>query len=349
MPTTRSKRLAIKYTTPYQKFKEITVKLTNKQIISAASGAVRTEILEKGIEFYRFSESQIEAFAAPHPLFTEDFFNGYFGRNCRTTAGVKLDFYTNSKKVKVLIADNELPNGAQLQSFDVYADKKYKGSFRADESFEFTLCGRKKRVSVYFPYFNFPIISGIELDEGAIFEPAGEGVDVLFLGDSITHGASAENTSNTYVSRVSRILDIRILNQGNSGFVYDERIIEKVCEPLLVVCAYGTNDLGRKTLDQIENDTEAFVKKLKNTYNNSKIAAIIPLWTAWDDGKDKQRLAKRAAFKKIYEDSGIFAIDGMKLVPNDPKYFADKVVHPNDEGFRYYASRLSAELEKILE
>lgn len=316
------------------------MKLTYEQIISAASGFVRAEIVEKGIEFHRFSAEQITEFDKKRDLFPEDFFVGYFGRNCRTTAGVILDFYTNSRSVKLEIASNECPNGSALQCFDVYVGEVLKGSFPADKDVIFGLCGRKKRVKIYFPYINFPTVSGLELDDGAVFEPSGKGVDVLCMGDSITHGASAEKTSNSWVSRMSRALDVRVINQGNCGFVYDEAIIDKVCEPRLVMLSYGTNDIGRKTLEQIKEDTEKFVIKTKATFPNSKIAAIIPIWTAWDDGSYPERLEKRQAFKDIYEKYGVFAIDGMKLVPNDPKYFADKMVHPDDTGFRYYASRL---------
>ena len=55
------------------------MKLNYEQIISAASGFVRAEIIEKGIEFHRFSREQIEAFDKKRDLFPDDFFVGYFG------------------------------------------------------------------------------------------------------------------------------------------------------------------------------------------------------------------------------------------------------------------------------
>lgn len=316
------------------------MKLTYEQIISAASGYVRAEIVENGIEFHRFTESQIKKFDEPRAIFPDDFFVGYFGRNCRTTAGVILDFYTNSKNVRLKISSNETPNESALQSFDVYVGEGFKMSSPADKDVVFGLCGRKMRVRIYFPYINFPTVSGLELDDGAMFIPSGKGVDVLFIGDSITHGASADKVSNSYVSRFARALDVNLINQGNCGFVYDEAIVEKVCDPKLVILSYGTNDMGRKSLEALKNDTEKFVIKTKKLYPDAKIAAIIPIWTMWDDGKNEDRLAKRKALCDIYEKYGVIAIDGMKLVPNDPKYFADKMVHPNDVGFCYYASRL---------
>ncbi|MBO5019453.1 MAG: hypothetical protein J6D52_02185 [Clostridia bacterium] len=73
------------------------MKLTNEQIISAANGIVRTEQNELGLELHRFTREQEGFFYKTHPLFCrESFFNGYFGRNCRTCAGVTLDFISDA-------------------------------------------------------------------------------------------------------------------------------------------------------------------------------------------------------------------------------------------------------------
>ena len=37
---------------------------------------------------------------------------------------------------------------------------------------------------------------------------------------------------------------------------------------------------------------------------------------------------------------GVVVIDGLSLVPHDPKYFVPDGVHPNDAGFRVYAEAL---------
>jgi hypothetical protein len=74
------------------------MKLTNEEIISAANGIIRTEENELGLELHRFSREQEGFFYKTHPAFCkESFFNGYFGRNCRTGAGITLDFETLSK------------------------------------------------------------------------------------------------------------------------------------------------------------------------------------------------------------------------------------------------------------
>jgi lysophospholipase L1-like esterase len=146
--------------------------------------------------------------------------------------------------------------------------------------------------------------------------------------------------------RVARNMDIGILNQGNSGFVYDSGSIEKVGEPKIVVTAYGINDFHRKNIELIEKDTTEFLEKLKEVYKNSKIVSILPLWTVWNGADENYKAAERKCIKNVYEKYSDYIIDGYDLVPHDKKYFADEV-HPNDEGFAHYGNNLTNELKKF--
>ena len=142
-------------------------------------------------------------------------------------------------------------------------------------------------------------------------------------------------------------MDIGILNQGNSGFVYDEGSIEKVCEPKIVVTAYGINDFHRKNIELIDKDTTEFLQKLKETYKNSKIVSILPLWTVWNGNDENYKVAERNCIKTICEEYSDYIIDGYNLVPHNKKYFADEL-HPNDQGFAFYGDKLTKELESII-
>lgn len=76
--------------------------LSNRQIKSAITGAVRTVESNNGICAKRFTEKQEAVFALRHPNFPEDFFDGYFERNCATGAGITLDFVTDSCRRHIL-------------------------------------------------------------------------------------------------------------------------------------------------------------------------------------------------------------------------------------------------------
>ncbi len=326
------------------------MKLTFKDIISATNGIVRFKKNDFELELYRFTKKQERFFYKTHPAFKgESFFDGYFGTNCKTGAGITLDFISDCSALKINFSKVEY---AKLQKprkhfLDLYVDKKFAKAFEVESQINYISSGKKTRFTLYFPSYAKPIISSIELENATIFEPQKKQIEILFLGDSITQGAFAINPSNSYVMRVARELDIGILNQGNSGFVYDKGSIEKVCEPKIIVTAYGINDINRKNIQAIEKDTSKFLALLKKVYKNSKIVSILPLWTMQNSSEQALHLQKRNCLKSVYEKYSNYILDGYDIIPHEAKYFDDEV-HPNDEGFAYYGEFLTKELKKIL-
>ena len=326
------------------------MKLTFEQIISATNGIVRTEQNELGLELHRFTREQEAFFYKTHPLYCkESFFNGYFAGNCRCCAGITLDFISDAKIIEIKFGKIEYAKSKfnRIHLLDLYIDGKLVESYKMDNDIIFKVSGKSQRFTLYFPSYAFPIISSVELQSATTFIPQKKNIDILFLGDSITQGAFAVNPSNTYVMRVVRNMNVGILNQGNSGFVYDAGSIEKVCEPKIVVTAYGINDFMRKNLQLLEGETDEYLKKLKELYKNAKIVSILPLWTLWNDANVNFKIDERACLKNIYEKYCDYIVDGFTLVPHDKKYFTDEV-HPNDEGFAFYGENLVKELERII-
>ena len=324
------------------------MKLSFEQIISAANGIVRTELNDVGLELHRFTREQESFFYKTHPLYCNNyFFNGYFGKNCRTTAGITIDFISDARKIRIQFGKIEYTHASRGHLFDLYMDNGLIKSYESYENIVFTSSGEEHRFTLYFPYYAFPIISSIELENATVFLPQKKNADILFLGDSITHGATALHPSNTYVNRVARELNVGIVNQGNSGFVYDVGSIDKVCEPRIIVTAYGINDFMKKDPVLIKKDTEDFMKKVRDVYGKAKIVSVLPLWTTWNSEDKQFKSAEKSCLKKIYEKYCDYTVDGHNLVPHDEKYFYDGV-HPNDEGFEFYGNNLAKELSSII-
>ena len=325
------------------------MKLTFEQIISATNGAVRYRQNDSGLELHRFTRGQEEFFYQPHPLFCkESFFDGYFGRNCRATAGITLDFISDTVAFSIKFSRAECLKliKPRPQMFDLYVDNKFVQSYNLSDEIIYRASGQKQRFTLYFPCYGFGDVSSVELKDATVFEPVKKQTDILFMGDSITQGAWAIHPSHTYAMYVSRMLDVGILNQGNSGFVYDSRSIEKVCEPKIVVTAYGINDFMRKTLQVLEKDTAEFIQKIKSVYPNSKIVSVLPLWTVWDADENFKK-DERNCLKNIYEKYSDYVIDGHDMIPFDEKYLSDEV-HPNDEGMKLYGDNLAEKINSIL-
>ena len=323
--------------------------LEDQQIISAANGIVRTEQNDLGLELYRFTRAQESFFYKTHPLFCrESFFNGFFGKNCRTSAGISMDFISDAEEFKINFSKIEILTKTMNPKFDLYVDNELVQSYEANNEIVYQSMGGQHQFILYFPCFAFPIISSVELKNANLFLPIKKQADILFLGDSITHGAYALHPSNTYVMRLARKLDVGILNQGNSGFVYDVGSLEKVCDPKIVITAYGINDFVRKSIPSLEKDTVEFIEKVRELYKNAKIVSILPIWTKHDSENKDFKKAERACLRNIYETYSDYTIDGHSLVPHDQKYFYDGV-HPTDAGFEYYGNNLTKEITNMTE
>ena len=327
------------------------MELTYDEMTLAINGAVRTETNDKGIEFHRFTREQEAFFYKTHPLYCHEyFFNGYFGHIIRTTGGITMDFTTDAEKIIIKFGAIEYPCGATNGLFDLYVDGKNECSYEASEIndiIEYDAAPGSHDYVLYFPVYLFPIISSVELAGAGKFVPRQRKAEILFFGDSITHGGIALHPSNTYVSRVARDLSAGIINQGVSGFVYDADSIEKVCDPKIAVTAYGINDYGRKSAELLFKTAGDFISKVRAVYPAAKIVSVLPLWTAWDEDVNF-KAEERKALMKVYGELSDVTVDGHDLIPHDKKYFQDGLVHPNDEGFKFYAERLGAILKKIL-
>ena len=328
------------------------MKLTFEQIASCAEGIVRTEENNVGLELHRFTREQEAFFYKTHKNFCNDyFFNGYFGKNCRTTAGVTLNFVTDAEKIVIRLGKLELATLRNKidQLFDLYIDGEYTATYEAEDEISHKTEGGKHRYTVYFPHYAFPIISEVDFVGATLFEPCARQAEIIFFGDSITHGSRSKHPSNTYVMRVARALGVGVLNQGNSGFVYDAGSVERVCEPRLVVCAYGINDICRKKdKGELRGDAQDFHKRVRECYPNAKIVSILPIWTKWEANKIDCMVDDREILHSVYREYSDYIVDGREMIPLDMSLFDDGI-HPTEEGFEHYGKNLAERLSAILE
>ena len=327
------------------------MKLSKEEIKMITTGYINVAETEKGLEFLRFSESQKVTFKNHHKGFDGDpFFDNYFADTCHTSAGMKFDFYTDAKKVSVGVSENKAPYGQNLMVFDVLINGKPTESFREVGDFTFKACGKRQkrvRVTVFFPNYDGPVISEVEID-GTYVEPAGTEPEILTVGDSITQGAGSDSFA-TWVNVMSQTLGMTVLNQASTGYVYDARTVERLCNPKIVICAYGINDHGRKTREELFTETDEYISATKKAYPDAMIAAVVPVWTVSEKNKKDRDFTEesRRILRKAYEKNNIYVIEGLKMVPHREEFFAD-TVHPSAKGHRIYGLRMAKEIKKIL-
>ncbi len=337
--------------------------LTYNEIISAISGAVRTEITEKGIELYRFTKEQENFF--------KDCTDDVRYKISRDTAGMVMRFKTNSESLNIKLFVHEqlirtyfvcdvICNGGALESItnfkrNLAPGEEQKPTIEYGEiSKEYVLPKGEKVIEIYFPYFRQLSILEVSLSDGADFEPVKREKLMLTYGDSITHGAEAAHPRDRYASRMCEYFGADEVCKAIGGdfFRPQEAALKDDLTPDYISVAYGTNDWNGnfRTLDIIAANCRQFCENLRQNYPCVPIILITPIWRK---DLDSKKLA--GDFNDLYDAlknavsniENVLVVCGRNLVPEDEECFADRNLHPNSKGFKHYSENLINELKKI--
>lgn len=316
------------------------MKLEFSEIQKITFGAQRILKTENGILFRRMPENVENAFADHREIFRT---------RAQSTAGVRLDFVTDSDYIKIKYSD--ITDGAHgvYYSFDVFEDDKlvYTHFDRSanKKSGEFYVpLTKSSRVRVFFPNLASPEISEVELSEKSRVTPFLPKKKLLCFGDSITQGYFALCPSASYVNRIASMLDADVRNIGVGAGHFFEAAVERIdgFDPDIITVAYGTNDWnGDRIL--FEPRCKDFMKKLHSVYNGKRICVILPLWRSdYKEVKEKTGdfFTHCAFIRTQAEKYGFTVIDGLDLVPHDEALCFGDGLHPSDAGFAHYAQNL---------
>ena len=314
------------------------MKLSESTLRNITFGAPRIETQADGLYFYRCTPKQIAAWEALSPV---------LGFRAKCTSGVRFDFHTDS--TRLLLA------AAQGEKFDILIDGVLTTQFifnheKHRELFGLELGEGEKRVTIIFPsHENGGVIRYLELDDGATVTPHVYDKKFLFIGDSITQGWNTVYDSNSYAHLVARHFNADCLINGIGGAYFHETVFDRIdFEPNDVFIAYGTNDFSHHvSLETLRHHCSSFFDQAIAAYPDATIHVIAPIYRT-----DLQKVRKMGSWQQcrdlIFEEvrkRGLHLIDGYKLVPHLPEFFAD-TVHPNDLGFAAYAENLIKELTK---
>ena len=320
--------------------------LTFEQIKSITVGAVSIDKKDNGIiEFKKCTERQIQAW--------NDFGSSELCFRAKTTTGIRLDFYTNSKSFSF-----KAGGGCK---FEILVDGKirerlvFDGEKNIETSIKITdALGKEKeesRVTLVFPSHSIGELEYVAIDDGAYIRRPEYKHKILFIGDSITQGWNSYFDSLSYAWRVTRYFDAESVINGIGGAFYQPETFEKIdFDPELIILAYGTNDACRFDYDGMKDRTTKYLDLIKENYPDKKVVALSPIWRAKADGKtmgedfEKKRLMveQEAAARDFY------VVPGLELVDSRAELFADTYLHPNDLGFGVYAENLIKKLADII-
>ncbi len=316
---------------------------------SITCGAVYVEETENGFCFHRMTEAMENAYK----IFRDE----NYCKKTMTDAGVCLAFETDSAKFSFTYGhytDFSLGMGW----FEIFVNGEKAGYFpmdfgRKDLKAEIDLDGKMNLVEVYFPYHKDVAVKDVTFDDGAAVKPVKRGTVLFTYGDSITHGMSAQSPCATYAVRLANKLGAELYNLAISGDRFFPELLEydMPVTPDIITVAYGTNDWYVHSRPTVERRSRDFIKKLSEKYPKAKIFALSPIDRLSHEKAPRFGDYLPAVYGILKENSkdcpNVTVIDGWKLVPADPAYFADGL-HPTDFGFEFYAENLYNEIKKYL-
>lgn len=321
--------------------------MNTELIKSIILGAVSIEADENAVSFKRMKPEQKAAFIA------ED--EG-FALKTDATAGVRFDFYTNSKhisfKYEMLCGSSRnfgffdvLVNGTLYMhtgTTDV-ANNKY-GELNIE------LNGQNNKVQIFFPNLANGRVLDFTLDDGATVTPCKPETKILFFGDSITQGYDALFSSCSYANRLGINFNAEVVNQAIGGATFNKNVVAKTIVPSFIVIGYGTNDWSHKGEKESLLDADEFYKAVRTCYPDTPAFSVLPIWRA--DTAKETKAGNFYAWRKLLSETAakhnIVAVESIDFVPHDTVLFSDAYLHPNDQGFYLYAAHLTEKLKELL-
>jgi lysophospholipase L1-like esterase len=181
-------------------------------------------------------------------------------------------------------------------------------------------------------------------------------VDLLMIGDSITHGwegGGKEVWKKYYEKRNAVNLGIGGDQTQHVLWRLDHGNIDGI-QPKLAVLMIGTNNVGCGDPEEIAAGVKAIVEKLRTKLPATKVL-VLAIFPRGADLKDRGRIVNSGANKiiaKLADDKDIFYLDiGQKFLDDDgklPKSIMPDLLHPNAKGYEIWAEAIEPKVKELM-
>ncbi len=325
------------------------MKLYIEKIKEITRGAERIERTEHGFSFMRFTESELNASTSP---------------NVRASAGIQMEFLTDALAVDISVFMKKTSPIRTYFCLEIFVDDKPYDTIKNFEeenmvgnyadvitnplgefSKKIGLSSGEKKVRIVFPQSVATYLKNLELAGATYITPVKKDKKILMYGDSITQGYDAIYPTNTFAMRLSDSLDAELFNKGIGGEFFCPELVmaENDIKPDYVFVSYGTNEWGFSDKETLDKNTKMFFETVSKKYDYLTVCVLTPIWRK--DHLEEKPFGSIFDVEKIIkknakEYSNLKVISGWDFIPHDEKYYGDLRLHPNDEGFGYYAEEL---------
>ncbi|MBI3879032.1 MAG: GDSL family lipase [Verrucomicrobia bacterium] len=199
--------------------------------------------------------------------------------------------------------------------------------------------------------------------EGFVAEAKQGGIDVLFLGDSITDGWRTKGKATWD----KHFAPLKAANFGISGD-RTQHVLWRLrngeaegYKPKAVVLMIGTNNSGkekatgepRNTTAEIIEGVTTVVKELRMKFPDAKILFLAVFPRGEKDSPQRLQLAEvNKSLAKLHDGKHVHFLDiGKKFLEADgtlPKEIMPDLLHPNEKGYEIWADAIEQPLKKLL-
>ena len=214
----------------------------------------------------------------------------------------------------------------------------------------------KKECMLYLPMFSSVTSLEIGVDEDAVIEPLASPFKqrILFVGSSLTHGASACRPGASYVARIGRLLNAETPNIGVSGLCkLDDFYADIVCDSKADAFVFDT--FSNSTAKDINERLYNFAKRITAAHPNTPMIFLQTLKR--DIGhfdlearkrNDDQRAAAEKWMKQICREfKNVYFLNPGFEIGNDGEGTIDGT-HLNDLGVQRTIENVVPKMKKIL-
>lgn len=298
---------------------------------------------------------------------------------CRNTAGGRLRFKTNSKRVVLRVCYDEISPMPHMPltgstGFDAYiaADGKYSyaGSFippiNCGNNFDSEIVlpdNAMRDITINFPLYNSVKTVFIGLEESAELIKTDGYTDykpIVYYGSSITQGGCASRPGNSYQALISRRFNLDYFNFGFSGSARGEKAMADYIADLNMSLFFLDYDHNSPDPEHLKAHHEKFFLTVREI--NPDLPVIMATKTDIPRSPDAERdtAARRRVVYETYEnalkrgDRNVMFIDGgtvfteaLNLTAPADSCTVDGC-HPNDLGFACMAKVYGDAIKNML-
>ncbi len=332
----------------------------NRQYVDASTLTVINKAQNDGLPFNRID---IEGFEIPK-----------FAKNgLRNSTGLAIVFKTDSRSISAKWTTLSKSIGSNMtpifhSGLDIYIKDGKRWVFagvarpktKGVTEHEFVMVKRMaegvKECMVYLPMFNSVASLEIGIDEGATIEaiPSPFKHKILFVGSSLTHGASASRPGACYVARMGRMLNAETPNIGLSGKCrLDDFFANIVCAT--EADAYIFDTFSNSTKKMIEERLYNFVKSIVAAHPNKPMIFLQTVKRDagyFDLGARKRNDEQREAAERLMADickefPNVYFLNPGFEIGDDGEGTTDGT-HLNDLGVQRTLDNIVPQVKKIL-